>query len=265
MFNKTKYYILKILSSKKELSSIKIHNYLKKNGHSKSYQNTFKILQEMVKNQELNKKERLYEINIKKLEEIVSSIEAIIEDYKVNSKKIKYVDKRTKIITFNSLLELDYYWADFVIKEVMRNEENISEIFWEGPNCWWLFVNLYNEEKFISFLKGKNIDLYFKIKEKNNLNHKTKEFYNKRGSICKIKPENSEKKYLHRGICGNKIIEIEYPNEINKMFDEIYSFEESNIFVEKINEIVNANYRLNMKVYEDRELAKYFSEQIKNS
>lgn len=253
--------IIDLIVENRKLNSIKIHNLLKKNKYSKSYQNTHKILKKMFDEKILIKTDYKYQINKTWLN---SQIKKYL-DYKEklsSKKKNMYSDKSLKIYNFQNILEIDQFWINFVIEEI-ENNNNINEVYWEGPNCWWLFSNIMGEENYLKILNKNNIKGYFLIKTQNDLNNKAKKFYNDRKNFCVI-AKNPTNIYLHRGVVGNKIIEVEYDNKVNELFDEIYKSENQEVFLEKMNKVVNLKSNLTLKIISENELSEIYKNKIKS-
>jgi len=261
MIKKTQEIIFEVIVGEDQLTSIKIHNLLKKKQYSKSYQNTYKILNEMVEDGILHKNSNEYQINKDWLKKRIQKLTDYQEKEVSNIQNI-YSDNKLKIYNINSLYELDEFWIDYVLKEIETNK-GIKEVFWEGPNCWWLFSSIIEEEMYLDKLRNNNIEAYFIIKKNNILNLRTKNFYNERNCNSKI-CTNLQNPYLHRGIIGNKIIEVEYGDDVNNIFDEIYESRNSDIFLDKMRDIINLKINLKIKITTDNHLSSVYSKKLKS-
>ncbi len=260
MINDLKENIIEVVGEHEKINSIRIHNSLKKKSYNKSYQNTYKMLNKMLKEQILKKENQEYLINKDWLNEQIKKLNLYKDCFSKKNKNI-YSDENLKIYNFNSLLELDNFWINLIFEEIEKNSK-ISEVFWEGPNCWWLFSNILGEEKYLNKLTENNIKGYFLIKVNNKLNLKAKKFYLDRNFNSEI-ISSKENPYLHRGIVGDKIIEITYQDEINKLFDDIYNSDNQDVFLEKNNQIMNLKTNLTIKIIKNYELSKFYEIKIK--
>jgi hypothetical protein len=248
--------------AKNKKSTLKeIHKHLTETKiYSRSYKNTYKILEGLTNEKFLEKRERNYCINKGHFREFLSRLNEI-ESYLLGKKKeIAYEDNEEIIYESNSLQQLNELWIKIVEEEISL--QKVNEVFWEGPNCWWLFASLLDEVKYLNYLKRYNIEAYFKIKIPNELNKNAEEFYISRGFLSKIIDCPVEDKYLHVGIVGNKIIQVTYPKEINSLLDKIYLTKDKSSFLKSLQEIVSLEIPLKLKVLKNSELAKTLSESI---
>ena len=262
MIDNLKQEIIEVVAKNNNLTPIKIHNILKRKSYSKSYQNTHKTLKKMIDESIIVKINNEYKLNNEWVNSQIKKLESYTKNTTSTKKKI-YNDDKLKIYRFNYLSELNNFWIEFILNQINEND-TISEIFWEGPNCWWLFSDVLSEEKYLSILSNKNIEAYFLIKINNKLNEIAKKFYmNKKTFSCIV--EDSNNIYVHRGIVGEHIFEIEYLPEINDKLDKIYSSNCQEVFLNEINNVVKNKTKLTLKIIKDKELARLYSKNIKSN
>lgn len=255
--------ILEILIEQEGLTAKQIYNQLKKNQFKKTYQHLCNILKELHEEEVLEKKKLKYYIVSAWFDKKIDFYKELKQKYHLRGSKIIFSDNKLQVLSFKSLKSLNDYWIHLIEKEIQT--KNISSVYWEGPNCWWLFTNMADEIKYIDFLKNKNIEAYFLIKINNKLNKDSCEFYSKNKCQAKIISSFEGDTYIHRGIVGNTIIEVSYPQTINKFFDEIYKQNKQSIFLDNIKQIDSFEEEITLKVYKDTEYSdKLITERLKH-
>jgi uncharacterized membrane protein YheB (UPF0754 family) len=93
------------------MTSMKIHNKLKKRFYSKTYQNTCKVLNTLYSKGVIKKDSKNYSININWVKNEIK----ILERYLKPNNKNLYSDKNIKVIKFNSLFDLNDFWIKFTL------------------------------------------------------------------------------------------------------------------------------------------------------
>lgn len=257
--------ILELLSLNDGLSSIKLHNLLKKQvNYSKSYQNTNKILRSLLDEGVVYKDDKNYCVCLSWVSSQLVYYSKMRKDILISSGRPVglYTDNNMQIYELDSLLGLDSFWVQLVSDELKNNL--VSEVCWEGHNCWWLFINILHEKNYLDLLRKNNVEGYFLIKQDTLLNKKAKNFYDAQNMFSNVKKQNSNV-YLHRGVVGDLIIETVYDSDVNNFFDELYSYEDEGIFLKRINDISNMKTSIVLKVVRNPVLAKLYTMEIKKN
>lgn len=257
--NKTQKLLFGALTRKRKGSAMKLYNAIKKEGYKKSYQNVVKTLKIMVKDKILEKDDLTYEISINWLNNRIKHLKKIKESVRASKIDRVYSDDNIEVFETDCLFELNEFWLQKVKDEYY--EKDCEFVYWEGPNCWWLYTHLAEETQYLSELKSRGIDVYFLIKQRNKLNEKAYNFYDIRE--CNVAFDNSNKNvHLHRGLVGEKIIETRYHEKVNEFFDKLYMQDAD--FVSEIDKIRAFSYTNQIKITHDKALVDaYFKERVK--
>lgn len=246
--------ILQILIEHEILTAKQIHNKLKLSKYGKTYQNTCTLLKKLTEEEVLKKTNLKYSIEESWFDKQIQLYEKLKELKKSRGVKVVFNDSKLKIVSVNSLKKLNEIWISLINNEIKR--EKPKDVFWEGPNCWWIFTNLSDEMNYIKELKKAEIVLHFLIKSENKLNRETEKFYNSNNCKAKIVSDKTENKDLHRGIINDLVLEVSYPKVINDFFDEVYSSEQQQVFLEKIGNIEHFKEEIVLKIYKNKEYAR---------
>lgn len=224
---KVKDVIISILSFDWPLSLAKINAKAHKEYQiSKSYQATFKALNELVADKIVTKNAEGYALDISWAKKLKAFSENIIKNYESSEKgpvleglvNITQEDNLKKL-TFDCLANADRAWLKIKEDYYSSLKEKNQVSIWEGNHCWWLLVYPKDEYQVMNKGKDKSAKSYKVVHNDSPLDQYAKKFYEDGGTKFKI---SKDKIGGDMSVFGDTIMQITLPAELKNAIDEVY-------------------------------------------
>ena len=252
----TKEHIVNILSTDIHSTAKKVYHKVKLLKHL-TYHAVFKLLNQMVDEKILLKEDMAYSLNPFWIREMKEYYQKLEQSY-LNKKEAQIISKDTKEFVLPSL----HNGFIMLMRALERGVFGESDIV-VGHFSHLLFILLSEEE--IGLLKrlGRKHKFYYLVRHNSNLD-KMIAYYNKQtfNYKTKLNVPCAEPFYLY--VVGDKIIQINIPNEIRDAMDRIYNTKYSTTLFPKpkikqittfLNEIANKKINIHVHVIENKDTA----------
>jgi len=253
----TKELVIKILSLKKSLTNKGIHSIItKKFGVSVTYQAIRQALMELMEQNVLIKKKKVYSINPEWVKQLKSFSENLYKTF-VEGKNIKVIDENTTQIELKSFKELGYFLL-YSLNDYFLDTSKTKELYIHLQHLYFPFSSYENRKRLKEvFLKNKT---YILCKNKTIADRILAGFYKKSGKLkMGVECANNCDIFCH----GNTVVEFYFPNSFRKEMDEIYSIKNILSFsiVEKLTNLTFRENRIQVVITRNKNVAERIKEQ----
>lgn len=261
-------YIISILSIEWPLNPRQIHNKIKSvYGYDITYQATYKMVQELIKQNVLSKIENKYELNLKWLKELHRYTEVVETNYYTKN-RLNLIDgiKDAKsagdlsVLTFETYFDVEKYLY-YMQKHYVSNSKKKEVIIAHHKNEWRPIFYLRAEYNWAKKLQEMGASVYVLCSGNSLIDKWCASFYNKVGTNIKTGINVAETNELM--VFGDYVIQIYIPDEIHSKIEKVYKKAEK---VDDINltklfdDIFGKKTEIKVIINKDKKMA----EEIKN-
>lgn len=257
----TKELIIDILSTNIQSTARKVY-YQVKLSKSLTYHAVFKLLNQMVDEKILLKENKEYSLNPTWISDMKEYYQLLEQSY-LNKKEAQLINKDTVKFTLPSLHKGFIMLMRALERDVFGGSDVVI-----GHFSHLLFILLSEEETALLKRLGKQRRFYYLVRHNSNLDRMIA-YYNKKtfNYRTKLNVPCAEPFYLY--VVGNKIIQINIPNEIKEAMDKIYNNKYSTTLFPKpkieqittfLNEIARKKTNIHVHVIENKDTAQEIRE-----
>ncbi len=255
--------IFELLTTGHELTAKNIHHKLKKKyAIGFTYQSTFKALSQMVEKDILLKKGLQYELNTQWIKQQLKAFEKILKKEESNKSRVTYNSEGLKVVSCQSLKELDNLFQKEIIKLNKRLKQKAT--FWKTPHCWWLQGYPLEEKQVVASYEEQKLLGYALITRKTNLDIDAKRYYEseKFGRIKLIEKKEDNEVVQ---VIGDYVFICELPEKVLKELDKYYMLPKEKRELKKILKIISQKASFDLKVIKNKNFAKMYIQQIQGT
>lgn len=128
---------------------------------------------------------------------------------------------KKQVWTFNSLLELNDFWAHLDLY-LVKISENKNVLAW-NPHLWFFLFHVKAEEKFLRSLKMLGGQFCVIVGGNNFLNRMVVDFYHRNDVVYSYNPEPFRTKMdVYLNVVGDYVVSVKLAKNVHQKMDDLY-------------------------------------------